>query len=186
MRCTNERTVAERPVVVEPMAHFLIDGAHRLHVGFAPLSAQILGLHLEQFQHVQLQQGVLDFQGPLQDRRRFENDQHLVGERQMRRDNEIKYKREPLVGCSIDVIGCVCVCGTMMRECFHLVSLFKMRKRLTQEKRLRQQYGRLEPISKLSAVSSGWSPITQDGKSKIAMLQQKFGIKNRIAYYKKD
>lgn len=59
------------------MAHFLIDGTHRLHVGLAPLPAQILGLHLEQFEHVKLKQGVLHFQGPLQDRRRFENNQHL-------------------------------------------------------------------------------------------------------------
>ncbi len=38
-------TVAVRPVVVQSMPHFLIDGAHRLHVGFAPLPTQVLGLN---------------------------------------------------------------------------------------------------------------------------------------------
>ena len=80
-KTTVRLAVAIGPVVVEAMTNFLIDGAHRLHVGFAPLTAQIFGLHLQQLQHVQLQQSVLDLQGPLQDRRRFKDDQHLQTKR---------------------------------------------------------------------------------------------------------
>ena len=35
-----------------------------------------------------------------------------------------------------------------------------------------QQYGDVSPISKVSAVNSGCSPMTQEGKSNKAMLKQ--------------
>ena len=59
-----------------------------------------------------------------------------------------------------------------MRDCFHLVSLFKTLSRLMHEKMFRQQKGVVSPISKVSAVSSGCSPITQEGKSRSAMLRR--------------
>lgn len=39
--------------------YLLIDSTHGLHVGLAPLSTQVFGLHLEQLQHIQLHHGVL-------------------------------------------------------------------------------------------------------------------------------
>ena len=47
-------TVAVRPVVVEPVSNFGVDGAHRLHVGLPPLPPEILGLHLQQLQNIKL------------------------------------------------------------------------------------------------------------------------------------
>ena len=70
-------TVAVRPVVREPMPNFLVDGAHGLHVAFAPLPPEILRLHLEQLQDVQLHHRVLHLQRPLQDRGGLKHDQHL-------------------------------------------------------------------------------------------------------------
>ena len=32
-----------------------VDGAHRLHVGFPPLSSQVFCLHLQQLQNIQLE-----------------------------------------------------------------------------------------------------------------------------------
>lgn len=61
------------------MPHLLVDGRHRLHVALAPLSPQILGLHLEQLQHVELHHGLLHLKGPLQDGCRLEHHQHLGG-----------------------------------------------------------------------------------------------------------
>lgn len=72
-------TVAVGPVVVEPVPHLLVDGRHGLHVALAPLPPQVLGLHLEQLQHVQLHHGLLHLQGPLQDGGGFEHHQHLEG-----------------------------------------------------------------------------------------------------------
>lgn len=50
-----------------------------------------------------------------------------------------------------------------------------------------QEYGAESPISRLSGVNSGWSPITHDGKSNIGILAkfQKFIKKkiNLIIYY---
>lgn len=59
-------TISVGPVVIEPVAHLLVDGGHCLHVALPPLSPQVLGLHLEQLQHVQLHHGLLDLQGTLQ------------------------------------------------------------------------------------------------------------------------
>lgn len=64
---TRSLTVAVGPVVVQPMPHLLVDGRHGLHVALSPLPSQILGLHLEQLQHIQLHHGLFHFQGPLQD-----------------------------------------------------------------------------------------------------------------------
>ena len=38
------------------MPHFGVDGAHGLHVGLAPLPTKILGLHLEELQHIKLKE----------------------------------------------------------------------------------------------------------------------------------
>lgn len=61
------------------MPHLLVDGRHRLHVALAPLSPQVLGLHFEQLQHIELHHGLFHLQGPLQDGRRLEHHQHLGG-----------------------------------------------------------------------------------------------------------
>ena len=45
-----------------PVSNFGVDGADGLHVVLPPLPAQILGLHLEQLQHVQLQHSVLNLE----------------------------------------------------------------------------------------------------------------------------
>lgn len=74
-------TVAIGPVVIEPVPHLLVDGGHGLHIALPPLPSQILGLHLEQLQHVQLHHGLLHLQGPLQDGGRLEHHQHLGGGR---------------------------------------------------------------------------------------------------------
>ena len=42
-----------------------------------------------------------------------------------------------------------------------------------QENMFLQQKGEVSPISKVSAVSSGCSPITQEGKSNKAILEEK-------------
>ena len=60
---------------------------------------------------------------------------------------------------------------TIIRECFHLVSLFNTLNKLMQENMFLQQYGDVSPISKVSAVNSGCSPMTQEGKSNKAMLK---------------
>ena len=70
-------TVAIRPVIREPMPNFLVDGAHSFHVALAPLPPEILRLHLEQFQDVQLHHRVLHLQRPLEDWGRLKHDQHL-------------------------------------------------------------------------------------------------------------
>lgn len=59
---------------------------------------------------------------------------------------------------------------TIILECFHLVSLLSILSRLMQENMFLEQCGAASPISRLSGVNSGWSPITQDGKSKIGIL----------------
>mgnify|MGYP007023204853 CR=1 FL=1 len=63
---------------------------------------------------------------------------------------------------------------TIMRDCFHFVSLFKTLSRLMHEKMFLQQKGVVSPISKVSAVNSGCSPMTHEGKSRSAMLQKRF------------
>ena len=63
------------------ISYFGVDGAHGFHVRFPPLSSEILGLHLQQLQHVQLQHSVLHLQSPLEYRGRLEHDQHLKGQR---------------------------------------------------------------------------------------------------------
>lgn len=78
-RAAGGLTIAVSPVVVQPVPHLLVDGRHRLHVALAPLSSQILGLHLEQLQHIELHHGLFHLQGPLQDGRRLEHHQHLGG-----------------------------------------------------------------------------------------------------------
>ena len=60
-----------------------------------------------------------------------------------------------------------------MRDCFHFVSLFKTLSRLMHEKMFLQQNGVVSPISKVSAVNSGCSPMTHEGKSRSAMLEKK-------------
>ena len=62
---------------------------------------------------------------------------------------------------------------TIIRECFHLVSLFNTLNKLMHENMFLQQYGDVSPISKVSAVNSGCSPMTQEGKSNKAMLKIK-------------
>lgn len=69
--------VAVGPVVGEPVAHERIDGGQCLHVVLAPLASEILALQLEKLQHVELVQGVAHTKSALQDRRRFEHDEHL-------------------------------------------------------------------------------------------------------------
>ena len=59
----------------------------------------------------------------------------------------------------------------MILECFHLVSLLRTLRRLMQENMLRQQKAEVSPISSVSAVSSGCSPMMHEGKSRSAMLQ---------------
>lgn len=61
-----------------------------------------------------------------------------------------------------------------MRECFHFVSLFKIRKRLMHENKFLHEYCAVIcniPISNISVVNSGCSPITLVGKSIIGILQ---------------
>jgi hypothetical protein len=72
-----------------------------------------------------------------------------------------------------------------MRECFHLVSLFKIRRRLTVDAMfLQQTVGPFpsptpdappgeQPISRFSSVRSFGLPSTHDGKSMTATLQRK-------------
>lgn len=68
----------------------------------------------------------------------------------------------------------------MTRECFHFVSLLRMRSKLMHENILRHEYGAVSPITKLSDVSSGGeSPMMHAGKSNIGMLCQ---IKNHIKF----
>lgn len=61
----------------------------------------------------------------------------------------------------------------MMRECFHLVSLLSNLNKLMQENKFLEQYGSWSPISSVSSVNSGCSPITQAGKSITDMLIEK-------------
>lgn len=69
----------------------------------------------------------------------------------------------------------------MTRECFHFVSLFKIRSKFIQEKIFRHEYGAVSPITKLSDVSSGGeSPIIQAGKSKIGILMGKIKFNAKI------
>lgn len=60
-------TVSIRPVVIQAMSNFLVDGRHGLHVAFPPLPPQVFGLHFEQFENIKLHHGLLDLQRPLQD-----------------------------------------------------------------------------------------------------------------------
>ena len=66
----------------------------------------------------------------------------------------------------------------MILECFHLVSLLRTLSRLMQENMFLQQKGAVSPISRVSAVNSGCSPITHEGKSNRAMLEKYWGIQN--------
>ena len=59
----------------------------------------------------------------------------------------------------------------MILECFHLVSLLRTLRRLMQENMFLQQKAEVSPISRVSAVSSGCSPIMHEGKSRRAMLK---------------
>ena len=70
-------TIAVSPVISQPVAHFLVDGGHGLHVGLPPLPPQVLGLQLQQLQHVQLQHRLPHLQRSLQDGGRLEHHQHL-------------------------------------------------------------------------------------------------------------
>lgn len=72
----NQLTIAKGPIVVQAMTHFLIDCADYFHVGLAPLSTQVLGLHFQQLQHVQLHQRMTNFERSLQYGRRLEHHQH--------------------------------------------------------------------------------------------------------------
>jgi len=54
-------TISISPIVIEPMSNFGVDCAHRFHVRFSPLPAQIFRLHFEQFQNIQLKCGVFHF-----------------------------------------------------------------------------------------------------------------------------
>lgn len=66
----------------------------------------------------------------------------------------------------------------MTRECFHFVSLLRIRNKFIHENIFRHEYGAVSPITKLSDVSSGGeSPIIQAGKSKIGILQTKHKMK---------
>merc|ERR1719414_2697324 len=51
----------------------------------------------------------------------------------------------------------------MILECFHLVSLLSTLRRLMQENIFLQQKAEVSPISRVSAVSSGCSPIMHEG-----------------------
>ncbi len=63
---------------------------------------------------------------------------------------------------------------TIILECFHFVSLLRTLSRLIQENMFLQQNGdKASPISSVSAVSSGCSPITHEGKSNRAMLKMR-------------
>ncbi len=61
---------------------------------------------------------------------------------------------------------------TMILECFHFVSLLSTLSRLMHENIFLQQKEDVSPISRVSEVSSGCSPITQDGKSRRAILEK--------------
>lgn len=61
---------------------------------------------------------------------------------------------------------------TIILECFHLVSLFNILNKFIQENIFLHEYNAASPISKFSAVNSGWSPITHAGKSSIGILKQ--------------
>lgn len=58
-------TIAISPVIIEPMSHFLVDCGHSFHVAFPPLTSQVLCLHFEKFQYIELHHGLLHFQGSL-------------------------------------------------------------------------------------------------------------------------
>lgn len=58
----------------------------------------------------------------------------------------------------------------MILDCFHFVSLLRTLNKLIQEKIFLQQKVDVSPISRVSAVNSGCSPMTQEGKSNSAML----------------
>jgi hypothetical protein len=55
-KLSRQPTVSVSPIVIEPVSDFGVDGAHRLHVRLPPLTAQILSLHLQQLQYVQLEE----------------------------------------------------------------------------------------------------------------------------------
>ena len=76
-KAPSDFTIAVSPVISQPVAHFLVDGRHGLHVGLPPLPPQVLGLQLQQLQHVQLQHRLPHLQRPLQDGGRLEHHQHL-------------------------------------------------------------------------------------------------------------
>lgn len=59
----------------------------------------------------------------------------------------------------------------MILECFHFVSLFNILNKFMHENIFLQEYNAASPISKFSAVNSGWSPITHAGKSNIGILK---------------
>ncbi len=70
-------TVPIRPVVIEPMSDFLVDGRHGFHVTLSPLAAEILGLYLEKFEDVELHHGLFNLERSLEDRSRLEHHKHL-------------------------------------------------------------------------------------------------------------
>lgn len=72
-------TIPIGPVIIKPVADFLVDGRHGLHVTLPPLTAEVLGLNLEEFEYIELHHSLLDFQRPLQDRSRLKHHQHLGG-----------------------------------------------------------------------------------------------------------
>merc|ERR1719334_24061 len=68
--------ITKGPIIIEPMPDLGINSTHSFHVRLPPLSPKVFCLHLEQLQNVKLKHGMLDLQGALQDRSRFENHQH--------------------------------------------------------------------------------------------------------------
>jgi len=58
------------------MPDFIVDGRHQFHVGLAPLPTQVLGLHLQQLQRVQLHQNVAHPERPFEHRGRLEHHEH--------------------------------------------------------------------------------------------------------------
>ena len=116
-----------------------VDGGDGLHVAAAPVPAEVLGLHLQQLQDVQLHHRVPDLEGALQDGRRAEDHQHHCAEvlplGQLLQDpHQVDAGEEvsPAVarvrgGALYDVAGGVhvlCVCGYRREEMVHITSVF--------------------------------------------------------------
>ncbi len=86
-------TIPIRPVVIEPMSDFLVDGRHGFHVTLSPLAAEILGLYLEKFEDVELHHGLFNLERSLEDRSRLEHHKHL--ERKETSTNQCKLHVKP-------------------------------------------------------------------------------------------